>query len=284
MISVMAAIGLVTAKLIAGFLTNSLAVYSEAGHSAVDLLAACISYIAIRRAALPPDKDHPFGHAKYESIGALIELSFLVVLGIGIVYSAIQRLLHGGGEIVITPVSAILIALTLSVDLWRTLSLHRAAKATHSEALAASAMHFLSDLLGTVLVVFGLIFTALGFPKADTIAAILIAGLVLVLSFRLGRQVFSSLTDRVPAGLTGEVEQLVLTVNNVRGVHDIRMRQAGSQTFAEMHVHLDPTLSLEQAHEVLDNIETTLHTRFPQMQVVTHPEPTEAAPQSGWAH
>jgi cation diffusion facilitator family transporter len=266
---------LVAAKLIAGFLTNSLAMYSEAGHSTVDLVAAFISLIAIVNASRPPDKEHHFGHAKYESMGALVELLFLIVLGIAIIYNAIQRLLHGGPEVHVEAAAMLLIALTVSVDVWRTLTLHQAAKRTGSEALAASAVHFLSDLLGTLAVVFGLIFNALGFGKADSLAALVIAGMVLTLVFRLGRSVFSSLTDKAPEGIAHDVESMVQSVTDVINVHDIRIRQAGSQYFTEMHVYLEPKISLERAHDVLDEIEQKLHTRYPKMHITTHPEPWE---------
>jgi cation diffusion facilitator family transporter len=273
MVSVLAAVGLVLAKLAAGFITNSLAVYSEAGHSAIDLLAACVSFIAIRQAGLPPDREHPFGHAKFESVGALVELAFLGALGCAIVYGAVMRLMHGVSEVHLTPTAVVLIALTVSVDLWRTISLQIAARQTKSEALAASAAHFLSDLLGTLMVVFGLVVAALGYPKADPIAALCIAGLVFILSIRLGRQVFFSLTDRAPVGLSHDVEQIVLLIPRVRGVHDVRIRQAGAESFADMHVELDPSLSLNEAHQVLDTIELTLQRRYPLMKVTTHPEP-----------
>jgi cation diffusion facilitator family transporter len=272
-VSVLAAAGLVAAKLCAGLLTNSLAIYSEAGHSAVDLLAALVSYVAIYRAGQPPDDHHHFGHAKFESIGALTELLFLLALGGAIVYNAVRRLLFGTPEITITWVAVALVTLTITIDVWRTTALHRAARRTGSEALAASAMHFLSDLLGTSMVMFGLLMTALGYPKADSMAALVIAGLVLYLSYRLGRRVLSSLTDRAPRGISVDVEDLVSSIRHVIGVHDIRVRQAGAQYFAEMHVDLSPTISLEQAHDVLDQIEEELRKRYPGMHVVTHPEP-----------
>jgi ferrous-iron efflux pump FieF len=124
-----------------------------------------------------------------------------------------------------------------------------------------------------LMVVFGLIFTAVGFPRADSYTALGIAILVFFLSFRMGRRVFSSLTDRAPAGMAHDVEALVQNTEHVIGVHDIRVRQAGSQYFAEMHVSFDAMMTLGDAHRVLDQIEEELHKRYPTMHVVTHPEP-----------
>jgi len=235
-----------------------------------------VSYIAVRNAGHPPDREHHFGHAKFESLGALFELLFLVALGGGIVYSAIRRLLHGSPEITIGYTAGILIVVTIAVDIWRTVTLQRTARQTGSEALAASAMHFLSDLIGTLMVVFSLLMTAAGYPKADIIAALAIAVLVCTLTFRMGRRVISSLTDRAPSGIDNNVERIVHSVSHVIGVHDIRVRQAGSQYFAEMHVDLEPDLTLGDAHDVLDRIEEALRKSYPTMHVVTHPEPHDA--------
>lgn len=268
-----AAAAMVIGKLIAGYFTNSLAILSDAGHSSVDMLAAIVSYVAIHNAGKPPDPDHHYGHAKFESIGALVELIFLVGLGVLIVFSAFKRLSTSSTEVHLGVIGITLVAASFSIDLWRTISLNIAAHRTGSEALSASATHFLADLLTTAVVIVGIIFTAFGFSKADSIAALGIAVVIGYLSIRLGRRVFSSLSDRAPIGLAEEVEAIVHSLEHVIDVHDIRIRQAGSQLFAEMHVGLDPQLTLEEAHKVLDTIEMTLLARFPSMHIVTHPEP-----------
>lgn len=275
-VSVIAAAIMVIGKLAAGYLTNSLAILSDAGHSSVDMLAAIISFVAIRNAGKPPDPDHHYGHAKFESIGALVELIFLVGLGIAIVYNALGRLASGTQEVHLSGIGIALIAASFSVDLWRTISLNIAARKSGSEALAASATHFLADLLTTMVVIVGIAMTALGYPRADSFAALGIAAVLAYLSIRLGRRVFSSLSDRAPAGLSAEVEAIVSSIEHVFEVHDIRVRAAGSALFAEMHVCLDAKLSLEAAHDVLDEIESRLQSRYPTLHVVTHPEPWDA--------
>ncbi|MBU0508071.1 cation diffusion facilitator family transporter [bacterium] len=275
-VSVIAAAVMVLGKLAAGYFTNSLAILSDAGHSSVDMLAAIVSFVAIRNAGKPPDPDHHYGHAKFESIGALVELSFLVGLGILIAYNAIGRLTVGGQEVRLSAVGLVLVAAAFSVDLWRTITLSRAAKRTGSEALAASATHFFADLLTTCVVIVGVVMTAVGYRNADSFAALAIAVVLAFLSIRLGRRVFSSLSDRAPEGLAENVESLVRSIEYVIEVHDIRIRQAGSQLFTEMHVSLDAQISLEMAHEVLDEIEQRLQYHYPTMHVVTHPEPWNA--------
>lgn len=266
---------LIVAKLIAGILSRSLALISEAAHSGADLAAALVTYVAVRNASKPPDTEHHFGHAKYESFGALLEASFLVAVAFAIMYSALRRLFFGSPPITLGPTAITLVIVSVSVDIWRTTTLRRAAKRTGSEALEASAFHFLSDLLGTTVVVFGLIMTALGFPQADGIAALIIAMIILALSVNLGLRIFHTLTDRAPAGVAVDVERVVQAVPNVLGVHDIRVRKAGAQYFTEMHIDLPPHLPLEEVHHVLDQIEDNLRTLYPTMHIVTHPEPVD---------
>jgi cation diffusion facilitator family transporter len=276
LVSVIASALLVIAKLAVAVVTNSLALYSEAGHSAVDTIAVLITFAAIRQAGKPPDRDHLFGHAKYESIAALIQLIILFGLAGVIVYNACKRLFVAPSPVEIGVAAFVVMGVSICVEGWRTFALVRAARKTRSEALAASSKHFLTDLLDSLVVIFGLVMTRLGYPKADSYAALFVAAVILWLCVRLTREVFHSLTDRAPEGLAEDVEHLVLNVADVIGVHDIRVRQAGPQYFTEMHVSLAPHLTLGEAHDVLDRIEATLQGRFPGMHVVTHPEPYDS--------
>lgn len=281
LISVTAALFITAAKLVTAYLTNSLAMYSEAGHSAVDTIAITVTFLAIRVAAKPPDEDHQFGHAKFESFAALFELSLLLVIGGGIVYHAVQRLTTEAPRVIITWPVFVVMGVSIAVEAWRSLALLRAARKTGSEALAASSTHFITDFLDSFVVVFGLAMTALGYPRADSYAALFVAAVIVILCVRTGRQAFFSLTDKAPRGMAVEIEKIVMTVERVIGVHDIRVRRAGSQFFTEMHVDLDAKLSLEEVHDVLDAIENAVHKEYPSMHVTTHPEPVDTETQAG---
>lgn len=262
-------------KLSGAYATNSLALYSEAGHTAVDMVAALVTLIAVRLASRPPDKDHHFGHSKYESMAALGQLLFLYAAAAWVVYEALHRLAADvPAKVHALPALAIM-GVALIVELWRAMAMARVARKSGSEALAASAVHFLSDVLDSVVVIIGLGAAALGYARADSYAALFVAAVILWLSVRLTRDVFFSLTDRAPAGMARRVEELVGAVTDVLSVHDVRIRQAGAQLFTEMHVDLDAALPLNRVHDVLDEIESTLREQFPNMHVVTHPEPFE---------
>ncbi len=275
LVSVAASLALTGVKFVTAVVTNSLAMYSEAGHSAVDTLAVVITFVAIRKAVQPPDHDHLYGHAKYESIGAFVQLLFLVAVAGAVLVQAFRRMFVDPQPVEIGPLVFAVMGLSLVVEGWRTLALMRAARQTRSEALAASSTHFLTDFLDSFVVIFGLVMTSLGYPSADSIAAVFVAGVIIMLSLRIGRDVFNSLTDRAPAGIREEVEQIALRTESVIGVHDVRVRRAGPQLFTEMHVELSAEMKLGETHRILDLIEDSLCNRFPNMHVVTHPEPVE---------
>jgi len=272
-ISVFAALALVALKLGGAVFTNSLALFSEAGHSFVDGVAAIVTLIAVWMARVPPDREHHFGHAKYESVGALVQLIILLALCGFIIFEAIERLRMNTPPVVRSGFALGVMVVSIGVEAWRTMSLFRAARHSKSEALAASSIHFLSDFLDSIAVIIGLIFALFGYARADSYAALIVAAVILTLSVRLGRDVLHSLTDRAPAGLADDIRPIVCSVAHVMDVHDIRIRRAGAQYFAEMHVDLEPDLPLAEAHNVLDIVEDELRKRYPNMHITTHPEP-----------
>lgn len=241
------------------------------------MVAALVTLIAVRMASRPPDKDHHFGHSKYESVAALAQLLFLYAAAGLVIWEAVQRLNADQPARVHAIPALLVMCVALAVELWRAIVMARVARKSHSEALAASAVHFLSDVFDSVVVIVGLAAAALGYARADSYAALFVAAVILWLSVRLTRDVFFSLTDRAPAGVARHVEDVVGGVPDVLSVHDIRIRQAGAQLFTEMHVDLDPLLPLSRVHDVLDEIEHALRGHFPTMHVVTHPEPFEHA-------
>ena len=273
MISVVAAGVIAIAKFVTAYLTNSLAMYAETGHSAVDGIAVLVAFVAIRHASKPPDLDHQYGHAKVESVAALFEIILLIGFGVLIIYNAVVRFQAESVELNVGWPAFAVMSVSLCVEGWRAFSMKKAAKQTGSEALGASSLHFLTDFLDSIVVIFGLAATTMGYPKADIYAALFVAGIILMLAYDLSKEVISSLTDRAPAGVTEKVEAAVSKIDGVIGVHGIRIRCAGSQMFMEMHVEMDSRLDLVKAHDILDEIERVVHALYPTMHIATHPEP-----------
>jgi cation diffusion facilitator family transporter len=198
LVSVFAAALLVAIKLVAGLLTGSLGLIAEALHSGTDLVAALLTFFALRVSLRPPDRDHPYGHGKAEHLAALGEASFLLLVSVFIGFQSVRRLTGDAHPEIDAAWWAIaLLLVVIVIDASRTVVSYRAAKRHNSAALASNALHFASDLLGTIAVLGGLIAVRAGVEQADSIAALAVAALVVVAAVRLMRQNVEVLMDRI---------------------------------------------------------------------------------------
>ena len=208
-ISILAAVFLTSFKLLIGFATGSLGILSEALHSGLDLVAALITFFAVRAADKPADRDHNFGHGKIENYSALIETFLLVITCGWIIYEAIHRMITGKTHIEITVWSFVVIATSIVVDISRSRALYKVAKKHESQALEADALHFSTDIWSSAVVLVGLIGVSFKFNFADPVSALIVAVIVLTVSYRLGKRSFDALIDRAPRGLTEMITRIV---------------------------------------------------------------------------
>src|SRR5437868_7567491 len=177
-ISIVASGSMAAAKLVVGIAIGSLALISEALHSAIDLVATIITWAVVRVSDLPADDEHHYGHGKFESLSALGITALLYVLAGGILVEAFGRLREGVPPPVISTIPFIVLLIDIAVNFWRSRALHRTARETRSQALAADALHFASDLLGSVAVIVGLALAGLGHWWGVSAAAIAVAVVV----------------------------------------------------------------------------------------------------------
>lgn len=273
LVSVGAALFLTGIKAAVGLWTGSLALLSEAAHSALDLFASGVTALSVRAADRPADRSHPYGHGKIESLSALLESGLLLLTCGWILQKAITRLLGANEEPFVNIYSFLVIVSAIGIDLYRYRALMSAARKYHSQALEADALHFYSDILSSSLVFVGLIGVALGIHSADALTAMLVAVWVGVLAVRLGRKNMDVLLDRAPEGYTDEIRRIAEATPGVLSVGNVRLRRSGARLFADLTVSLDHTLSLEQAHDVSGELERRLEQKFPGMDVVVHTEP-----------
>jgi len=281
--SVAAALLLTGTKIVAGLMTGSLGILSEAAHSSLDLVAAGVTVLAVKASARPADDNHPYGHGKVENLSALFE-TFLLLLTCGwIIREAIARLfLHA------VPVRANLwgfgvIVLSILVDFGRSRALMATARKHHSQALEADALHFSTDVWSSSVVLFGLLLVFLArrlqlpwLAQADAVAALAVAGIVIYVSIRMGRRTIADLLDAIPPDLIQQARLRVLGLPGVKAAPRIRMRKIGGAWFSDVTIQVDPSLTLEQAHAVADAVEASLGELMPGGDVVVHTEP--AAP------
>jgi cation diffusion facilitator family transporter len=271
--SVMAAVFLVAVKLGTGLVTGSLGLLAEAAHSGTDFVAALLTLFAVRIAVRPADHEHHYGHGKAEHLAALAESSFLMLVSLFLAYQAATRLFADTPhEVTTTWWSFLVLTVVISVDASRAVISARAARRHHSAALASNALHFASDLGGSFAVLVGLIFVALGEPRADAIAALIVGAIVLVAAARLARQSIEVLMDRADADAEEAVRAALQEFGDVE-VRRLRSRHAAGRNFVDLVVAISADAGLAQAHTTADEIESAIRRQLPGSDVLVHVEP-----------
>jgi cation diffusion facilitator family transporter len=265
--SVATSLAMAVVKLAAGAASGSLALLSEGAHNAIDIGASSLTFFAIRAADQPADADHPFGHAKIEAVAALAETGFLAVLAVGVAALAAERIFADGETVAVGPFAIGAITASIVADLVRWRALKRVANTTGSQALAADALHFSSDLVSSVLVLAGLLLTRLGVAHADALAAIGVAVFIAIAGFRLGRATIDALVDRAPAGLTEALRAVTAHVQGVASVDDIRLRSTGAAVVGDILVSVSRTLPLERVAAIKSDIAQAVASRYPRAEL-----------------
>ena len=271
--SVFASALLTVTKLGVGLLTGSLAILSEAAHSGLDLLAALLTWFAVRVSDKPPDSDHTYGHGKIESVSALIETGLLFLTSAWIVHEAVQRLAFGGEPVQVTWYSVAVILLSITVDFTRARALGAVARETKSQALEADALHFSSDILSSVAVLAGLGLVSLGLSWADAAAALVVSCFVALAGYHLGRRTLDVLLDAAPLGMVEQVSRIARTHPGVARVERVRARPAGATVFIELTVRVSRALALDQVHEMCDALARRIQKAIPDADSFVHAEP-----------
>jgi cation diffusion facilitator family transporter len=280
--SVLAAIGLTAFKIIVGVLTGSLGILAEAAHSGLDLVAAVMTWFAVRVADKPADPNHPFGHGKAENISALFETLLLLATSAWIIYEAVSRLREPETHVEVTIWSFVVMMTSIVIDFNRSRMLMKAAKEHNSQALEADALHFSTDIWSSSVVILGLFGvliaqwnpSLLWLEKADAVAALVVAVIVIFVSGELGFRSIQSLLDAAPK--KGEYERIMRAVAAVPGVidvHAVRIRSSGATWFVDMHVTMDGRKSVVTTHAVTEKVEQTVHEILPKSDVTIHVEP-----------
>jgi cation diffusion facilitator family transporter len=279
--SLVAAVGLTAFKIVVGILTGSLGILAEAAHSALDLVAAFVTFLAVRFSARPPDRTHLYGHGKIENLSAMFETVLLLATCLWIVREAVRRLVFDQIEVEVTFWSYAVMLTSIAIDASRSRVLARAAVKFHSQALEADALHFSTDVWSSAVVILGLIgvqagtwFPSLAFLRqADAVAALGVSFVVVRLSLKLGRRTIDALLDKAPDGMEQQVAKAVEAVPGVRNCHQVRLRYSGPMLFIDLHVLVDGRQTLVQAHDLTETIEKAIHEIAPQADVTVHPEP-----------
>lgn len=273
LVSMAASAVLVLAKLVAGLLTGSLGILSEAVHSFTDFCATVITFFAVRLGDQPPDERHHYGHAKFESIAALAETGLLLATTGWIAYEAIHRLVTGNTQIFLTWWAVAVVIASIIIDFFRSRALNRVAKATSSEALAADALNFTSDMWSSLAVLAGLGATWLGFPAADSIAALIVAAVMVVIALRLGQRTLDTLLDAAPGSATEDIRRIVEATPGVIALERLRIRPAGATLFTGVVVSVPRTMPIDDMIALREKLARDISAAYPHADVTVTADP-----------
>ncbi|MGD0576358.1 MAG: cation-efflux pump [Anaerolineales bacterium] len=274
LMSVFAAVFLTCMKLVVGILTGSLGILSEAAHSGLDLIAAVVTFLAVRVSALPPSQRYTYGHGKVENLSALVEALLLLVTCGWILYEAVTRLFFKAVPIEVNLWAFLVMAASILIDFSRSRALGRVAKRYASQALEADALHFATDIWSSSVVLLGLVLvlvaerTGIGaLAKADALAALGVASIVIYVGVQMGRRTVFALLDGVSPSLRDELERAV-KVPGVMAVRRVRVRRSGPESFADLQLAIPRDVSLERAHEIARQAEGAVREVLPGSDVV----------------
>ena len=254
-ISIAASASMAAIKFIVGISIGSIALISDALHSTTDLLATVVTWAVVRVSDRPADAEHHYGHGKIESLSALGVIALLYVLAGGIVVESFSRLRDGAPLPKITALPFVVLLVDIAVNYWRARALHKTAKETGSQALAADALHFASDVYGSFAVIAGLALAAYGYAWGDPAAAILGAIVIALLGLKLARSTVETLLDQAPAGATEKAEAAIRTLPGVVSLERLRIRMVGATHFIDAAVKVPRTYPIDRIDDIKQRAE-----------------------------
>lgn len=274
-LSVASNIALTVGKLVVGSIIGSVSVISEAIHSANDLLASFIALWAVRKSAQPPDKEHPYGHGKVENIAGTIEAVLIFMAAAFIISESIEKL-RQGGEILEPGWGILVMAVSAGLNFLVSGYLLKVGKEQESVALEADGIHLRTDVYTSLGVMAGLGLIQLsGYWILDPIIAILVAMLIIKAAFDLLQKAFLPLLDT--AADENTIDSVTEVLEDLKGqfieYHDLRSRKAGRDLHIDMHLVVQPEMSIEEAHDLCDTIELRIKQKYNYSHVLIHVEP-----------
>jgi cation diffusion facilitator family transporter len=271
--SVVAAGALALLKLGTGLLTGSLGLVSAGIESSGDVVAAILTFFAIRLGGRPADVEHPYGHRRAENLGALGEAAILSGGGIVVLVEAIGRLTGGGKPLHTHWYLFAVTAVALAIDAARALVSFRSAAAFRSAALRSNAFHFAGDMVGSATVLCGLLAVAAGFADGDAVASLLVATVIFAAARRLIVENARVLMDTTPARAQARAEAAIAGLGDSVELRRLRLRESGGRYFADAVVAVPPGQAIVEGHSVSDAVEAAVQDALPDSDVVVHLEP-----------
>jgi len=265
---------LIIMKLIAGLLSGSVSIISEAIHSLMDLLASVVAFFSVKISDTPADEKHPYGHGKFENISGVVEASLIFIAAFWIIYEAVKKIINPH-EVEQLGIGFSVMIISAIVNIFVSRKLYHVARETGSVALEADALHLKTDVYTSIGVATGLaLMWITGIQLFDPIIAIFVALLILKESFELFSRAYAPLRDRaLPASEVSQISDIIQQhCSQDMTFHNLRSRKAGNYRYIDFHLNLDPRLTVGEAHAICDKIEEDIKNKMENCEVTIHVE------------
>ena len=272
--SITVAVVLILAKTFAWGMTESVSVLSSLLDSLLDAVASAVNLFAIRQALVPADREHRFGHGKAEPLAGLAQAAFITGSAVLLLLQAVRRL-HAPAPIADSNVGIGVMVFSIVLTFALITYQRHVVRATGSVAIGADRLHYAGDVLLNGSVILALVLSGwFGFAYADPIFGIAVGLYILISALRIGRQSLDLLMDReLPDDQRAKIREIAQSHPEVRSVHDLRTRSSGLDIFVQLHLEMDPDMSLRRAHVVSDAVERDIMAAFPKAEVIIHQDP-----------
>lgn len=269
---------LILIKVLAGILSGSISVLSEALHSFADLSASCLAYFSVSKSAKPADDDHPYGHGKYEDLAGFVEAILIILTALYILFVACEKIItHGGNYEIHTTIGILIMCLSVVVNWLISSYLDRIAIKTDSIALKTDSEHLRADIYSSLGIIAGLVAVKItGLNILDPIIAIFVAAIILRTGIKLTKQSSNNLLDgSLPKEDKEKIDEALngFRAHGVIGAKQIRTSKSGSKRLIQMTIFLPSGMTLLEAHNICDEIETQIRKNLKNCDIIIHAEP-----------
>lgn len=266
--SLIVSVVLVITKVSIAVFTNSMGVFSEALNNGLDLVTVLIAFLAIRISMRPADKDHTYGHGKYENLSASVELLIISALSVFIIYKSVRRIIYGDFQLKINNYVFIILIFSVVLNIVRVYFVGRAAKEHHSSVFEAEFLNYMSDIASSIVIIIGLLLARAGFLLADPIASILISAAVLIISLRLSIKIFRNLLDYIPEEITDRVIRASKYFKEISSINELRIHEVGDIKFINLNISLEKNLYLSQVEKIKERFRKRVEREIPGCRII----------------
>ncbi|MDE1725848.1 MAG: cation diffusion facilitator family transporter [Thaumarchaeota archaeon] len=261
-------------EILVGIFSNSLALVTDSIHAVLDFVVTAILLVAARWATKPPDREHTYGHGKIETMGSFVGGIIILIIACFFIFESISRLQEPRPAVLPGMLAIGAAVYTLFSDVARIVILGNALKKTEGQALRVDFYHAFMDMGSTSVALVGIVLVIMGFYQGDFVAALILGGLLAVLSLKLIYKNAMELTDAVPESMVRTVHDIVSGTEGVMKTESVQIRRSGSDIFAEVRISLKGTSSFEEAHKISANVEKNIMNNITNSKVTVHFEPT----------